>query len=85
MRRRDWWRWRGERRRHLTLERRRAGVCHTRLELELCDLPVDVVDRLVLGWRALSVTVRRTNRDLAELGRRGSSWRHCEFRSRGLS
>ena len=85
MRRRDR-RWRrGERRRHLTLERRRARVCRPRLEFELCDLPVDVMDRLVLRRRALSVSVRRTDRDLAEFGRRRPSRRHCEFRSRGSS
>ena len=85
MRRRDRRWWRGERRRHLTLERRRARVCRSRLEFELCDLPVDVMDRLVLGWRALSVSVRRADGDLAEFGRRRPSRRHCEFRSRGSS
>ena len=85
MRRRDRRRRRCERRRHLTLERRRARVGHTRLEFELCDLPVDVMDRLVLRRRALSVSVRRTDRDLAEFGRRRPSRRHCEFRSRGWS
>ena len=85
MRRRDRRRRRGERCRHLTLERRRARVCHARLDLELGYLPVDVVDRLVLGRRALSVSVRRADGDLAEFGRRRPSRWHCEFRSRGLS
>ena len=67
-RRRDGWRRRGERRRHLTLERRRACVCHSRLEFELGHLSVDVVDRLVLRRRALSVIVRRIDgAELAEL------------------
>ena len=83
-RRRDrWWR-RGERRRHLTLERRRACVCHSRLEFELGHLPVDVLDRLVLRRRPIAgVSVRRVD-DLAEFGRRRASrgprgrrrWRH---------
>ena len=74
-RRRDGWRRRGERRRHLTLERRRACVCHSRLEFELGHLPVDVVDRLVLRRRALAgVSVRRAaGVDLTEFWRRRAS------------